>query len=195
MDLCPFLHGYRDRSARDRILYKPGEKVHFSKQAALAEHWADMYLTNPPCTEVIAHMSYQVHNGITGGVTILADRIVHCESGVTLASLLDVPNMEGDVTISQKTWFWGNFLDDGLVGEEKDTTINRELERLQNYGDGASRWPDKIELDWIDTVIEFPGVIFREWRAISDKCYARSNDSTVSYRECQVTAEEEALHG
>ena len=102
LDLCPFLHGYRDRSARDRILYKPGEKVHFSKQAALAEHWADMYLTNPPCTEVIAHMSYQVHNGITGGVTILADRIVHCESGVTLASLLDVPNMEGDVTISRK---------------------------------------------------------------------------------------------
>ena len=53
----------------------------------------------------------------------------------------------------------------------------------------------EIELDWIDTVIEFPGVIFREWRAISDKCYVRSNDSTVSYRECQVTAEEEALHG
>ena len=152
-----------------------------------------MYLTNPPCTEVIAHMIYRVHDGITGGVTILADRIVRCESGVTLASLLDVPNMEGDVTVVQIPRV--NYLDGSLAGERRNTTINRELERLQNYGDGASRWPDKIELDWIDTVIEFPGVIFREWRAISDKCYVRSNDSTVSYRECQVTAEEEALHG
>lgn len=100
LDLCPFLHGYRDRSARDRVRYKPREKVHFSKQTVFAEHWAGMYLTNPPCTAVIAHVSY--HYGNTGGITILADRIVHCESGVTLASLLDVPNMEGDVTISRK---------------------------------------------------------------------------------------------
>jgi hypothetical protein len=138
---------------------------------------------------------YQVQNGITGGVTILADRIVHCESGVTLASLSDVPNTEGDVTVRRKPLFWANYLDGGLAGEKKDTTINRGLERLQNHCDGASCRADKIELDRIDTVIEFPIVIFREWTTISDECYVRSNDNTVSYRECQVTAEEEALHG
>jgi hypothetical protein len=61
LDICPFLlyeyNGGYNRSVRDRILKGGGGKVQFSRLAALAEHWADMYLTNPPTIEVMVHMS------------------------------------------------------------------------------------------------------------------------------------------
>jgi hypothetical protein len=200
VDLCPFLlrnfHGYHNRSVRERVLYKGGEKVHFSKLAALAEHWANMYLTNPPCTEVIAHMSY--YNGIAGGdgsiegVRILADRTVYCENGVTVASLFDVLNMEGNVKITETDSRLGRRLGDDLVGLQKNTTISREIEDLTDCG---GLWPDKTQLDRVGTVIEFPGVVFQEWRTVSGDYYVRSGEKVLSYRECQVTAEEEALHG
>lgn len=96
VNLCPFLlHnlGEHERSASARFLYIGGEQVHFSGLAALAEHWANMYLTNPPCKEVIAQMSYQ--DDITGHYNILAHRTIYCESDVKIASLMDVLHMEG----------------------------------------------------------------------------------------------------
>jgi hypothetical protein len=83
-------------------------------------------------------------------------------------------------------------LDDDLVGLHKDTTISREIENLIDYG---SLSPGRMQLDQSETVIEFPGVVFREWRAVSDESYVRCGESILSYRQCQVTAEEEALHG
>jgi hypothetical protein len=195
LDICPFLlheyNGGHNRSVRDRILKGGGEKVHFSRLAALAEHWADMYLTNPPTTEVMAHMSY--HNDSTEGISILADRTVYCESGVTVASLFDVLDMEGEVNIVKKnsSFRLGSRLGD-LVRVQKDTTISREIEHLKDYGGFRLA---KIELNRVETVIEFPGFVFREWRAESGECYFRSGGDHLSYRECQVTAEEEAVHG
>jgi hypothetical protein len=192
VDLCPFLlhdHGKHNRSVRERVLYRGGEKVHFSRLAALAEHWANMYLTNPPCKEVIAHVSY--HNDSSEHISIIADRTVYCESGVTAASLLDVLNMEGEVNIVQNDRWLGSVLGD-LLGVKKDTTISREIEYLEDNGGFRL---GKTELDWVETVIEFPGVVFREWRAVSREHYFRSGENYPSYREYQVTAEEEALHG
>jgi len=196
VDLCPFLlHRYcgdYSRSVRNKILYEAGEKVHFSASTAFAEHWADMYLTNPPTTQVIAHMSYR--DALTGQCRIFADRTVYCESGVTIASLLDVLNMKGDVKITRGARRWASCLPDDMVGVGKNTTLSREIEDLQERDDLG--FPlSNIELYRLETVIEFPGIVFREWRATSDEYYVRAGEDVPSYRECHVTAEEEALHG
>jgi hypothetical protein len=131
VDLCPFLlheyHGHHKRSAYHRFFYE--EKVRFSDLAALAEHWANMYLTNPPTTEVIVRMVYW--DGDYRHINICADRTVYCESGVTIASLLDVPNMEGDVEIAiDDPEQWDGWVADNLLGVKKDTTLSREMEKL-----------------------------------------------------------------
>lgn len=145
-----------------------------------------MYLTHPPTTEVIAHVSYRKSitegSGLTGGLGIDADRAVYCETGVTVASLFDVLNMEGDVEITQREWWMRDPRHDHLVGLHKDTTISREIEDLIEFSDV---FPGRMQLAHLETVIEFPSVVFREWRAESDY---------LSERQYQVTAEE-ALHG
>jgi hypothetical protein len=190
VDLCPsLLHGsYAPRNARHRFFFKGGEKVQFSRLTPLAEHWANMYLTNPPTTEVIVHISWYDDRG---HFEFLADRTVYCESGVTIASLLGVLDMEGDVKIGKTDRWRDSGLSEELYGARKDTTISREIEELEDYhGHRVS----PIMLNTRDTIIEFPGVVFREWRTKSSQHYLRLDETYGSERECQVTAEEEVLH-
>jgi hypothetical protein len=199
VDLCPLLlhkyHGHHKRSARHRFFYEGGEKVHFSDLAPLAEHRANMYLTNPPTTDVIVRMVYS--DGDYRHVNIYADRTVYCESGVTIASLLDVPNMEGDVEVAiDDEEQWDGWVANRLLGLRNDTTLSRDMEELAEHSGGSMGCrPGKAELNTVETVIEFPGLVFREWRAKSDECYVRLDERIRSYRESQVTAEEEVLHG
>lgn len=50
--------------------------------------------------------------------------------------------------------------------------------------------PGKAELNTVKTLIKFPNVVFREWRAKSRGYFVSLNSE-----EYQVFAEEEALHG
>ena len=79
-----------------------------------------------------------------------------------------------------------------MYGVRKNTTISREIEDLDDFGNCRV---DNIRLNQRETLIEFPGVVCREWRAKSDERYFRLDERDSSYRECQVTAEEEVLHG
>jgi hypothetical protein len=185
VNLCPFLlhEAHATRNARHRLFFKGGEKEQFSGLTPLAEHWANMYLTNPPTTEVIVHMSWYDERG---HFEFFADRTVYCESGVTIASLLGVIDMEGDVTIRKTDRWWNSGHSEDLYGVRKGTTISREIEELEDDGHRVS----PLMLNTTDTIIEFPGVVFREWRVR----YAPPGETYGSYREFQVTADEEALH-
>jgi len=193
VDLCPLLlcEYYASRSASRRFLYDGGESVQISRLAPLAEHWAGMYLTNPPCTEVTAHMEY--HDGFSEDIMIIANRTVYRESGVTIASLLGVFDMEGDVDIAKGARGRPSRLRGDMVGVRKNTTLSREIENLQEQESGSPL--SIVKLHRLGTVIRFPGIVFQEWRATSDEYYVCTGGDVSSYRECQVTAEEEALHG
>jgi hypothetical protein len=183
VNLCPLLlHnlGKHERSASARFLYRGGEQVHFSGLAALAEHWANMYLTNPPCKEVIAQMRYQ--DNITGRkrYNILADRTIYCESGITIASLMDVLHMQGDVKTTKATGPVDLSIDEVKLEVQKNTTLSREMNRLRASG-GFPGYPvGKLDLNTVKTLIKFPNVVFRERRAESRGYYVPLNRKQVS---------------
>lgn len=129
-------------------------------------------------------------------VEITADRIVYCESGITIAALLDVLNMEGDVEFAKSYTRRGKcHLSDGMVGLRQDTTLRREIEDLQERSDDElGCWMGKITLDWNESFISFPGEVFRKRRARSDVSYVRSGENFLSCRGYQMAAKEEVLH-
>jgi hypothetical protein len=181
--LCPFLLGscWRYRTVKARLLFDEGEKVYFSKITVLAEHWANMYLTNPPCTKITVHLEYN------GGheYIISADRIIYCETGITLALLLNVMHTKGDVKVTR------GYREDegpGFVGPREHTTAGRVLADYEEHREHRNWQLGDLELDLSRTVIKFPHTVFREWRANRDSGYHKPLD-----QEEQVVAEDEIL--
>lgn len=173
------------------------ERFYLSKIAALAEHWADMYLTNPPCKEVIVHLKYK--GGAAKQYGISAGRTVYCETGITLGSLLGAVHMRGDVEIKrEKIWWSGRArgqagVSDEIAGVRRNATVSRAIAKFEERSEDQSPHLGYAELDLYQTLVEFPKTIMREWRALSTDYYVRSGESYVSARECQVTAGDKEL--
>jgi hypothetical protein len=197
--LCPFLLApvYETHSVYKRVAESESgtEKFYLNRVAALAEHWADMYLTNPPCKEVIVHLRYKC--GEAKQYSISAVRTIRCETGITLASILTAIQVRGDVRITrEKIWWSGR--DRGWNGGERsvvrrDATVGHVIGGLEKESEGHSSQGGYAELDLYKTVVEFPNMVFREWRAVSSGYYTRSGDGRLLSRECQVTADEKEL--
>jgi hypothetical protein len=85
-----------------------------------------------------------------------------------------------------------NSLGADMIGVHKGTTLSRKMKELEEYPGGRV---GEISLNTVKTIIEFPNVVFREWRAKSGEYHRRSGDELPWALECQVTAEEEVLHG
>ena len=181
--LCLFLLGlcWRHRTVKARLLFDKGEKVYLSKTTVLAEHWANLYLTNPPCTKIIVHLEYD------GGheYIISADRIIYCETGITLALLLNVIHTKGDVKVARR---YGRDEGPGFVGPREQTTVGRVLADYEEHREHRNWQLGDLELDLSRTVVKFPHSVFREWRANRDSGYHKPLD-----QEEQVVAEDEIL--
>jgi hypothetical protein len=100
--LCPLLVPEYDDGEQGSVPfgYREPRLVYFSRLAPLAEHWANMYLTNPPTTEVDIHLNYT--GGYARQYNISARLRVHCETGVTITSLLDAIYLEDFFEVPRK---------------------------------------------------------------------------------------------
>lgn len=198
--LCPFLLArvHKTRSVHNRVMQSNhgSEKFYFSKVAALAEHWADMYLTDPPCKEMTVHLRYRA--GVAKQYSISAVRDVYCEAGITLGSILKAVHLRGVVEIKKekKTWWWSTSArgragaSDDITGVRRNATVSRAIAKFEERSKDQSYY---AELDLDQTMVEFPKIIMREWTVLSTNYYVRSGESRLSARECQVTADDEAL--
>jgi hypothetical protein len=165
----------QDRSRTER--HRETEVVCFTETTALAEHWANMYLTNPPCEYVTINLFYR--GGYHGQYSISASRKIYRRKGVTLASLLGAFHMEGDVDIDEHFVCWAHegSLDEDMVGVYKATTVSRMIAKFEEWRkareDVLKRSYNplirsielrKMGLDLSRTTIKLWNVVVPEWR-------------------------------
>jgi hypothetical protein len=189
--LCPLLVPQCDHEGRDNdaSAYEGPRVVCLSRLASLAEHWANMYLTNPPSTQVSLDLTY--HGGYARQYSVSERYTVSCETGITLASLLDVIYLKGNIVVARKPGLWPSSVHGDMVGLKRNVTVNQVIAELEQWWAGQE-WGcmmGKMELDLYQTTLEFPELVYREWDASSDNCYFRFSDGNRQY---QTTALEKA---
>jgi hypothetical protein len=180
--LCPLLIPQADYESDGESAYGGSRVVCLSRLAPLAEHWANMYLTNPPSTEVRFDLTY--HGGYARQYSVAERYNVSCETGVTLASLLDVIYLKGDIVVEREPGWWPHRYLGDMAGHKTDTTISQVIAELEGWWRGQE-WGcmmGKMELDLSRTTIEIPDLVFREWDTGSDDCYFRFTDCIREYR-------------
>jgi len=179
--LCPLLVPEGDNIDGRTTGYPGPRVVCLSRLTPLAEHWANMYLTNPPTTEVDVHLSYR--GGYARQYNISADRNVYCETGVTIASLLNAVYMEGHVEVTRKPGWWPG-TGHGDLSRDEDTTVSSVIAELEEWWAGQE-WGcmmgGRLELDLSRTYVEIPGLVYREWDEDSSDCYFRFGDGIREY--------------
>jgi hypothetical protein len=181
--LCPLLVPERDDIVGHTIDYAGPRVVCLSRLAPLAEHWANMYLTNPPSTYVNIHLNYI--GGYARQYNISAFRYLHCETGITFASLLDAIHSEGLVQVTRKSGCWPRSVHGDMSGDKDDTTVSLVIAELEEWWAGQE-WGcmmgGRMELDLSRTTLEFSDLVFREWDEDSDDCYFRFGDGVRRYQ-------------
>jgi hypothetical protein len=187
--LCPLLVPERDDHVCEACGY-PGPRVFcLSRLTPLAEHWANMYLTNPPTKEVVVYLHYT--GGYARQYNVSADRTVYCETGVTVAALLDAIYLKGPVEITRAPGWWPGSDYGDMSGDREDTTANMVIQELEEWWAGQD-WGcmmgGRMELDLSRTFVDIPGLVVREWNEDSDDCYFRFGDGIRQYQ--TPTAEE-----
>ena len=186
-DLCPLLVSQCDNDVTPD--YTVPKALCFSRLTPLAEHWASMYLTNPPTTDVELHLTYS--GGYARQYSVSAHRRVFCETGITFASLFDAIYLDGLVKVTRKPGWWSHSYYGDMTGYKADTTVNLVIAELEEWW-ASQEWGcmmgGKMELDLSRTTVEIPELVFREWNEDSKDCFFRFSDGIRQY---QGTAAEE----
>jgi hypothetical protein len=196
VDLCPLLVLESDDEEvilSSTIKYKGPRVVCLSRLTPLVEHWANMYLTNPPTKEVDLCLHYT--GGYARQYDISASRHLCCESGITIATILDAIYSEGLVEVTRTPGWWPSSIHDDMSGDRYSsvTLVVAELEERWAGQEWGCMMGGRVELDLSRTFIEIPEVGFQE--GDEGDCYFQFGDGIRRYQvpAVEVTTAAEAL--
>jgi hypothetical protein len=192
--LCPLF--VPESNDGEGIIYEGPRVVCLSRLTPLAEHWANMYLTNPPTTEANILLNYT--GGYARQYNVSARRWVRCETGVTIASLLDAIHLEGHIEVTRKPGWWPGSDHGDMCGNRENTTVSLVIAELEDWW-ACQEWGcmmgGMMELDLSRTIVEIPELVFREWNPDSEDCFFRFGDGIRRYQTPtakEATASEQA---